>query len=39
MIQRPESYIKEGYVGVFIYMPGIMERDFEPYVKDILDNI
>jgi hypothetical protein len=39
MITKPESFIKEGYVGVFIYVPGIKGRDFEMYVKEVLENI
>lgn len=31
--------MKEGYVGTFIYMPGILKEKFEPYVKDVIDNI
>lgn len=26
-------------MGTFIYIPGIMDTDFEPYVKDVIDNI
>ena len=31
--------MKEGYVGTFVYMPGILRERFEPYVKDVIDNI
>ena len=26
-------------MGTFIYMPGILHKKFEPYVKDVIDNI
>ncbi|CAD8213344.1 unnamed protein product [Paramecium octaurelia] len=38
-IQRSEIFVKEGYIGIFIYIPSILQQKFENYVKDIIENV
>ncbi|CAD8121429.1 unnamed protein product [Paramecium sonneborni] len=38
-IQRPEIFVKEGYIGIFIYIPSILQQKFENYVKDVIENV
>ena len=33
------QYLKESYIGLFIYLPGIIEEAFEPYLSVVLDNL
>ncbi|CAD8203588.1 unnamed protein product [Paramecium pentaurelia] len=38
-IQRQEIYVKEGYIGIFIYIPSILQQKFQNYVKDVIENV
>lgn len=31
--------MKEGYIGLFIYLPVILKNNFKPHIKVTLDNI
>lgn len=31
--------MKEGYIGLFVYLPIILKDKFQPYIKTILENI
>ena len=33
------QYMKESYIGLFIYLPAILEEKFEPYLSIVLDNL
>lgn len=37
--RNPAVHIRESYIGIFAYLPTIMESEFEPYITDLLDNI
>ena len=32
-------WIKEGFIGVFVYLPSILENDFERYLKEVIDHV
>jgi len=34
-----QVHIKESYIGIFAFLPAIMEEEFEPYISDVVDNI
>ena len=34
-----KQYLKESYIGLFIYLPGILDEAFEPYLSIMLDNL
>ena len=35
----PNIYMRESYIGLFVYLPGIMDEAFEKYLSSILDNL
>ena len=35
----PRITVKEGYIGMFVYFPIILEESFSKYLKDVLDCI
>lgn len=38
-IQDKRAHVREGYVGIFVFLPVIMKNSFEPFIKEILENI
>ena len=34
-----QAHVKESYIGIFAFLPAIMEDEFEPYISDVVDNI
>ena len=34
-----KQHLKESYIGLFIYLPAIMDEAFEPYLSIVLDNL
>jgi len=38
-ILEKRPFVREGYVGIFVFLPVIMKNSFEPYIKEILENI
>jgi hypothetical protein len=38
-ILDPREYVREGFIGVFVFIPGILKEGFEPYIKEVLENI
>lgn len=37
--RNENSYIRESYTRIFVYLPNIMENQFQPYIADLLDSI
>lgn len=32
------SYLKEGYIGIFVFLPNILKDKFKKYIKTVLEN-
>ncbi|EGR27417.1 hypothetical protein IMG5_195990 [Ichthyophthirius multifiliis] len=32
-----QPWVKEGYIGIFVYVPVILKESFNAYIKDVLD--
>lgn len=37
-MKLPANHMKEGYIGVFVYLPVILKDKFKPFIKLVLDN-
>jgi len=37
--KSPLSYLKEGYIGLFLFIPRILDEQFEPYLEKVLATI
>ncbi len=32
------AFVREGFTGVFLYMPQILKEKFQPFIKDVMEN-
>ncbi len=32
------NYVREGYIGIFVFVPVILKEKFQPYIKYVLEN-
>ena len=39
MTTDEKTYIKESYIGLFIYLPGIMEDELGIYLNEVLEHL
>lgn len=36
-MQSKQHWVREGYIGVFVFVPVILKENFNPFIKDVLE--